>query len=83
MESGLLTPLLASNILSSAAFTAEDIAEGTAYLNTIEPLFEAAFKKFDVLLGPVAPVVAPPLFEHTPQELWTDEMANYVSARLK
>ena len=83
MESGLLTPLLASNILSSAAFTAEEIAEGRTYLNAIEPLFEAAFKKFDVLLGPVAPVVAPPLFEHTPQELWTDEMANYVSARLK
>jgi len=83
MESGLLTPLLASNILSAAAFTAEDIAEGRAYLNKIEPLFEAAFKKFDVLLSPVAPVVAPPLFEHTPQELWTDELANYVSARLK
>ena len=83
MESGLLTPLLASNILSSAAFSAEDIAEGKAYLNTIEPLFEATFKKFDVLLGPVAPVVAPPLFEHTPQELWTDELANYASARLK
>ncbi|MGI9244883.1 MAG: amidase [Verrucomicrobiales bacterium] len=83
MESGLLTPLLASNILSSAAFTAEDIAEGRAYLSKIESLFEAVFKDFDVLLAPVAPVVAPPLFEHTPQELWTDELANYSSARLK
>lgn len=83
MESGLLTKLLASNILSSAAFTAEDIAKGRDYLGKIEPLFEAAFKRFDVLLAPVAAVVAPPLFEHTPQELWTDEMANYVSARLK
>jgi amidase len=83
MESGLLTPLLASNILSSAAFTAEDIAEGRDYISKIEPLFEAVFKDFDVLLAPVAPVVAPPLFEHTPQELWTDEIANYSSARLK
>jgi amidase len=83
MESGLLTPLLASNILSSEAFTAEDVAEGRVFLEKIEPLFETVFKKFDVLLSPVAPVVAPPLFEHTPQELWTDEIANYVSARLK
>ena len=83
MESGLLTPLLASNILSSEAFTAQEIAEGRAYLNKIEPLFEAVFNSFDVLLAPVAPVVAPPLFEHTPEELWTEELANYSSARLK
>ncbi|MEP0203575.1 MAG: amidase family protein [Halioglobus sp.] len=83
MESGLLTPALASNILSSQAFTALDIAEGRAYLNNMEPLFESVFKEFDVLLAPVAPVAAPPLFEHTPQEIWTEDLANYTAARLK
>ena len=27
--------------------------------------------------------MAPPLFEHTPQELWADELAHYNAARLK
>ncbi|MEP4077757.1 amidase [Haloferula sp.] len=83
MESGLLTPLLASNILSSAAFTEKDIAQGRDYLAKLESVFEKVFENFDVLLAPVAPVVAPPLYEHTPQELWSDELAQYVSGRLK
>ena len=41
------------------------------------------FNDIDVLLAPVAPVVAPPLYEHTPQELWSDELAQYSAARLK
>jgi amidase len=83
MESGLLTPLLASNILSSAAYNEKDIAQGRDYLATLEAVFENVFNDIDVLLAPVAPVVAPPLYEHTPQELWSDELAQYSAARLK
>lgn len=83
MESGLLTRLLASNIEASAAFSPEDIAKGKAYLDTLAPMFAKVFQQYDVLLAPVAPVVAPPLFEHTPQELWSDAMADYVAGRLK
>ncbi len=83
MDSGLLTRLLASNIEASAAFSPEDIAKGGAFLDGLAPVFAGVFQQFDVLLAPVAPVVAPPLYEHTPQELWSDDMAQYVAARLK
>ncbi len=79
----MLTRLLASNIEASAAFSTEDIAKGKAYLDTLAPMFAKVFQQYDVLLAPVAPVVAPPLFEHTPQELWSDAMADYVAGRLK
>ncbi len=83
MEAGLLTPLLASNIEASAAYSAEDIGKGREFLDNLVPLFDGVFQRYDVLLAPVAPVVAPPLYEHTPDELWTDELAQYAAARLK
>ena len=83
MEAGLLTPLLASNIEASVAYSAEDIAKGRVYLDKLVPVFDKVFRQHDVLLSPVAPVVAPPLYEHTPDELWTDELAQYAAARLK
>ena len=83
MESGLLTRFLASNIESSAAFSPEDIAKGRAFLDELVPVFADVFQKYDVLLAPVAPVVAPPLYEHTPDELFSDELSQYVAARLK
>ena len=46
-------------------------------------MFADVFRKYDVLLAPVSPVVAPPLYEHTPDELFSDELSQYVAARLK
>jgi len=83
MESGLLTPLLASNVEFSAAIPAEDIAKGRAFLDGLVQVFAELFGQYDVLLTPVAPVVAPPLYEHTPDELWSDDMSRYIAARLK
>jgi amidase len=83
MESGLLTRFLASNIESSAAISPEDIAKGRAFLDKLVPVFADVFQKYDVLLAPVAPVVAPPLYEHSPDELFSDELSQYVAARLK
>ena len=83
MESGLLTRFLASNIEASAEISPEEIAEGRAFLDNLVPVFADVFQKYDVLLAPVAPVVAPPLYEHTPDELFSDELSQYVAARLK
>ncbi|MDO6797210.1 amidase [Shimia thalassica] len=83
MESGLLTRFLASNIEASAKISPEEIAEGRAFLENLVPVFASVFEKYDVLLAPVAPVVAPSLYEHTPDELFTDELSQYVAARLK
>ena len=83
MEAGLLTPLLASNIEASVAYSSEDIAKGRDFLDNLVPLFDVVFQRYDMLLAPVAPVVAPRLYEHTPDELWTDELAEYAAARLK
>jgi len=75
--------MLASNIEVSAAISPEDIAKGRAFLDGLVPVFADVFQQYDVLLAPVAPVVAPPLYEHTPDELWSDDMSQYVAARLK
>ena len=83
MDSGLLTPLLASNIEASQAFKAEDIAEGAAFLESLVPVFDTVFQQYDILLAPVAPVVAPRLDEGSVHDLWTAEKAAYASGRLK
>jgi amidase len=83
MESGLLTPLLASNIEASAVFSPKDIDDGRIFLESLAPRFDEVFQEYDVLLAPVAPVVAPPLYEHTPDEIWTDDLAQYCAGILK
>ncbi len=82
-DSGLLTPFLASSIEAAAATAPEDIARGRAFLDGLVSVFADVFQKYDVLLAPVAPVVAPPLYEHTPDEPYTDELSRYVAGRLK
>lgn len=83
MNSGLLTPLLASNIDAPQVFKAEDIAEGAAFLKSLVQTFDTVFQHYDVLLAPVAPVVAPRLDEGSVYDLWTAEKAAYAAARLK
>ncbi|MGJ8583957.1 MAG: amidase [Marinosulfonomonas sp.] len=83
MDSGLLTRFLASNIEASAKIPADEVAKGRAFLDGLVPVFANVFQKFDVLLAPVAAVVAPPLYERTPDELFSDELLLYIAARLK
>lgn len=73
MESGLLTPWLASFVEHAATLKAEAIAAQKAYLDTLPQAFDRLFADYDVLMTPVSPVVCPKLDEAGPKDLYTIE----------
>ena len=83
LELQLLTPLLASSLQSYSKYKAVDIAQGIINLNGLVSVFDAAFARVDVMLTPVSPVVCPRLNEHSYNDLWDEEIKNFILARLK
>jgi amidase len=83
MDSGLLTPLLATNIENSLRFSASSIERARVYFNTFPRIFERLFQDYDLLLTPVSPVLGVKLNEASFEDSWSDAIANFIVTRLK
>ncbi|MEO0976510.1 MAG: amidase [Pseudomonadota bacterium] len=84
LESGLLTRLLASNVEYSVDnYTPADIEAGIAYLKSLSEVFANVFAEIDIMLAPISPVVCPKLDEASYDDLWSDEVANFMMGRLR
>ncbi|MDE0887463.1 MAG: amidase [Myxococcota bacterium] len=83
LESGLLTPWMASFIEAAADFDAGEMATRSAALDSIPAAFDRVFDDVDVLLTPVSPVACPRLDEASPRDLYSYEAFIALIARLK
>jgi len=83
LESGLLTPWMASFVEAAVDFDATEMAARRAFLDTLPGAFDRALDGLDVLLAPVSPVVCPRLDEASPQDLYSHEAFVALMGRLK
>jgi len=84
LESGLLTPLLASNIeYSLSNYTEEQMQKGAEYLAGLPAVFNRVFAEYDLLLAPVSPVAGVKLNEATINDTWSEKIARFMMARME
>ncbi|MDG2333759.1 MAG: amidase [Myxococcota bacterium] len=83
LESGLLTPWMASFVEAAADFDSGEMAERSAALDSLPEDFDRAFEGIDVLLTPVSPVACPKLDQASPSDLYSHEAFIALMAHLK
>ena len=83
LESGLLSPFVATFVAHAATVPAESVIAGQTYLEMLPSAFDRAFEDHDVLLTPVSPVTGVRLDEAGPNDLFSDERARFTIGRLK
>ena len=83
LDSGLLSPFVATFVAHAAAVSPETVIAGQAYLETLPAAFDRTFIDHDVLLTPVSPVTGVRLDEAGPHDLFSAERARFVIGRLQ
>ena len=75
VDSGLVTPFVASGAEALRGLSQGQIERAMRYLQSLQDVFGQLFQKVDILLTPVSPVVCPKLDQGTWNRTWNEDLA--------